>query len=172
MQINDQALSSLNWQLNLRYQEMTRQAVVRKDDKIYSIEIQTMRLEFHLAAVQHSRGQFEEQNDWKQLAARLMKDAPQIVATPEEAALVVSDEGFYGAPKTGERMAQFVIQGAGSNETLLRAGREGILKGFEEAEKAWGEKLPDIAYKTLERALKLVDDHLAGLGFSLLNVEG
>ncbi|MGE4295497.1 MAG: hypothetical protein AB7E49_07345 [Campylobacterales bacterium] len=172
MQINDQALSSLNWQLNLRYQEMTRQAVVRKDDKIYSIEIQTMRLEFHLAATSHSRNQIEEQLEWKHLADRLMKDAPEMIATPEEAAMVISDEGFYGVPKTSDRLAQFVIQGANNNETLLRAGREGILKGFEEAEKAWGEPLPEIAYKTLERALKLVDDHLAGLGYSLLNVEG
>lgn len=172
MQVNDQALSGLNWQLNLRYQEMTRQAIVRKDDKIYSIEIQTMRLEFHMATVAHSRNQFEEQVEWKQLAEKLMEGAPEFVATPEEAALVVSDEGFYGVPKTADRLAQFVIQGAGNNETLLRAGREGILKGFEEAEKAWGEKLPDIAYKTLERALKIVDDHLTGLGFGLLDVEG
>lgn len=172
MQVNDSTLSSLNWQLNLRYQEMTRQAVVRKDDKIYSIEIQTMRLEFQLAATAHSRNQFEEQVEWRQLADRLMKDAPTLIASPEEAALVVSDDGFYGVPKTGDRMAQFVIEGAGQNESLLRAGREGVLQGFQEAESAWGEKLPDIAYQTLERTLKLIDDHLTGLGYSLLNLEG
>jgi len=88
-----------------------------------------------------------------------------------EAAELVSEDGFFGVAQTSERIANFVIAGSGGDEDLLRAGREGILQGFKEAEKMWGGKLPDISYETIDKAVALIDQALVDGGFSVLDVE-
>lgn len=87
----------------------------------------------------------------------------------EEAAELVSEDGFFGVAQTSERIAQFVIAGAGNDEELLREGRKGILQGFKEAEEMWGGKLPDIAYETIEKAVAMVDQALMDKGYSVLD---
>ena len=87
----------------------------------------------------------------------------------EEAAELVSDDGFFGIPQTSERIAQFVIHGAAGDEALLREGRKGILQGFKEAEEIWGGKLPDIAYETIEKAVEILDDLMAEKGYSVID---
>ena len=64
-----------------------------------------------------------------------------------------------------------MIQGAGGNEDLLRAGREGMLRGFKEAEQIWGSTLPDISQKTIQIATEFVDKAMHDLGFSIINKE-
>ncbi|MBI9091289.1 MAG: hydrogenase-4 component G [Desulfobacterium sp.] len=88
--------------------------------------------------------------------------------TPEKAASLVSDDGYYGVAKTSQRIADFVLSGAGDDMDRLKQGRRGILQGFEAAEKAWGGKLPDISYDTIEAALKSVDDKISELGGNIL----
>ncbi len=63
-----------------------------------------------------------------------------------------------------------VIQGAGNDLERLKAGREGVLKGFKEAEKAWGGKLPEITYETLTKSLGAIDDKIMGLGGSVVDL--
>ncbi|MEA1920210.1 MAG: hypothetical protein U9N52_10245 [Campylobacterota bacterium] len=87
----------------------------------------------------------------------------------EEAAALVSDDGFFGIDQTAERIANFVIQGSGGDESMMRAGREGILKGFEEAEAMWGGELPDISYKTIEKATQMIDEAMHDLGYSIMD---
>ena len=89
----------------------------------------------------------------------------------EEAAELVSEDGFFGVTQTSERIANFVIAGAGGDESLLKAGREGILQGFKEAEAMWGGKLPDISYETINKAVEMIDKALIEGGFSVLDVE-
>lgn len=89
--------------------------------------------------------------------------------TPEEAAALVSEDGFFGIKQTSERVAGFVISGAGEDLERLKAGREGVVRGFEEAEAMWGGKLPDISYQTQERTLALIDERIAALGGNLLD---
>lgn len=165
-------LQNLNWQLNLKYQESIKQGVMKVDNKLYQVEITTQRLEFQFSASSLSTTQFGDQMDWKMLADQLMKGAPKFPATPDEAKQVISDDGFYGVPQTSTRMADFVIFGAGDNADLLKAGRAGIIQGFKEAEKLWGDKLPDISYQTLEKALEKIDEHIKKLGLNILDVEG
>jgi hypothetical protein len=170
--VDSSRLASLNYQLNMSYQEQNTQALVRSGNKTYLVQQQTIRFQFELTVSDHTSKQLAQQNEWQQLAEKLMQDKPQMPATPDEAQALISDEGFYGVPKTAERMAQFVIQGAGEDEGLLQAGRAGILKGFEEAQKLWGGELPEIAQRSLEEALKQIDEHMASLGFSILNAQG
>ncbi|MCD6432660.1 MAG: hypothetical protein J7L21_01330 [Sulfurimonas sp.] len=91
--------------------------------------------------------------------------------TQSEAAELVSEDGIFGIKQTSERIANFVINGAGGDEDMLRAGREGMLRGFAEAEQMWGGKLPEISQQTMAKAIEMVDMAMSDLGFSILNEE-
>ncbi len=90
--------------------------------------------------------------------------------TQAEAADLVSADGHFGVAKTAQRIADFVLKGAGDNLDALRAGREGMLNGFKEAEKIWGGRLPDISYDTIKSALAAVDDKIKELDGSLIHI--
>ena len=89
----------------------------------------------------------------------------------DEASELVSEDGFFGISQTSQRIADFVIAGAGGDEDMLRSGREGMLQGFKDAEKMWGGELPEISQKTMQAALEMVDKEMNSLGFSILNEE-
>lgn len=88
-----------------------------------------------------------------------------------EAAQLVSEDGIFGITQTSERIANFVISGAGEDEDKLRAGRAGMIQGFKEAEAMWGSELPEISQKTMRASIEMVDKVMMGFGFSLLNEE-
>ena len=87
----------------------------------------------------------------------------------DEAKALVADDGFFGISQTSERIADFVVNGAGDDMQKLLAGREGMLRGFAEAEQMWGEKLPEISYTTMQKALEKVDARIAELGGNVLD---
>lgn len=89
--------------------------------------------------------------------------------TLEEVKGLIDDEGFFGVAKTSERIAEFVLAGAGNDVEKLKAGREGILRGYAQAEKAWGDVLPEISQKTLSKTLERIDQKLASLGVNVLD---
>jgi len=62
-----------------------------------------------------------------------------------------------------------VVNGAGDDLEKLQAGREGMLRGFAEAEQMWGGKLPEISYTTMQKALEKVDARIAELGGNVLD---
>lgn len=89
--------------------------------------------------------------------------------TPEEAKSLVSEEGYFGISQTSARLSDFVLNGGGNDLERLKAGREGIITGFNEAEKMWGGKLPDISYETLDKALAKIDERITALGGNVLD---
>jgi len=89
----------------------------------------------------------------------------------DEAAELVSEDGIFGIKQTSERIANFVINGANGDEDRLRAGREGMLQGFKDAEKMWGGELPEISQKTMQAALEMVDKAMSDLGYSIIDQE-
>jgi len=89
----------------------------------------------------------------------------------DEAAELVSEDGIFGIKQTSERIANFVINGAGGDEDRMRAGREGMLLGFKQAEEMWGGKLPDISQKTMQAAIEMVDKAMVEQGFSIIDTE-
>ncbi|WP_277640927.1 hydrogenase-4 component G [Wolinella succinogenes] len=89
----------------------------------------------------------------------------------EEAKELISEEGYFGIKQTSERLAEFVIQGSGGDLDLLQKGREGIVRGYEQAEKLWGDKLPDISQQTLAKALEKIDKVIAEKGGNALSVQ-
>jgi len=88
-----------------------------------------------------------------------------------EAAELVSEDGIFGIKQTSERIANFVINGSGGDEDRMRAGREGMLQGFKEAEAMWGGKLPEISQKTMQAAIEMVDKAMYEAGFSIIDQE-
>jgi hypothetical protein len=89
----------------------------------------------------------------------------------DEAAELVSEDGLFGVKQTSERIANFVINGSGGDEDRMRAGREGMLQGFKEAEEMWGGKLPEISQQTMQAAIEMVDKAMYEAGYSILNQE-
>ena len=83
--------------------------------------------------------------------------------TPDEAKELVSEDGFFGVTQTSDRVANFVFSFAGDDLELLQKGRDGIVQGFEEAQKMFGGELPEISYKTQERTLALIDEKINSL---------
>jgi len=97
-------------------------------------------------------------------ASLFYKNTPISELSIDEATALVKDDGYFGVDKTSQRIIDFVLTGAGNDIDRLKAGREGVLRGFAEAEKAWGGQLPEISYKTIEKGIKALDDRIAELG--------
>lgn len=89
----------------------------------------------------------------------------------DEAKALVGEDGFFGISKTSERIADFVIMGAGDDLEKLKSGKEGMLRGFEQAEQMWGGKLPDISYETIQKSIAKVDERISALGGNTLDVQ-
>ena len=81
----------------------------------------------------------------------------------EEASELVSDDGFFGVEQTSSRVANFVLGFSGDDLEKLQAGRDGIVQGFEDAQKMWGGELPEISHQTQKRTLELIDAKIAEL---------
>lgn len=81
----------------------------------------------------------------------------------EEATDLIGEDGFFGVDQTSQRVADFVFSFSNDDIELLEKGREGIVKGFEEAEKLWGGELPEISYATQTRTLELIDKKIEEL---------
>ena len=122
--------------------------------------------------VQVKKQQNSFEQDYKEFQSFLSEigydGKPIAELSQDEAAALVAEDGFFGVDQTAQRIADFVIMGAGGDEQMMRDGRAGILQGFEEAEKMWGGKLPDISYETIKKAVELIDSKMAELGYNIL----
>ena len=87
---------------------------------------------------------------WKALAGgNFTADADTIAQAKED----ISENGYWGVKQTSERIFSFA---------QALAGDEAFEKGFKEATKTWGKKLPDISQNTRDAVLKKFDDYFAG----------
>lgn len=141
-----------------------------KDKKVTAKEISnTYFLEYQKSAASNSKDNFSTQADTFKLSDIGYNGKPIGELTQDEAKALVADDGFFGIAQTSQRIADFVLMGAGDDAQKLKAGRSGMLQGFKEAEAMWGEKLPEISYTTMQKALEMVDAKLAELGGSVLD---
>lgn len=76
----------------------------------------------------------------------------------------ISEDGYYGVKQTSQRLFDFACALAGDDVDKMKEMQEAMKKGFENAEKAWGGKLPDICQETLDAADKLFEDYYASKG--------
>jgi hypothetical protein len=125
------------------------------------------------ATVSNNQSNFEKNySDFKSFLSGIGYEGKPIAElSQDEATQLVSKDGIFGVTQTSERIANFVINGAGGDEDLLRAGRKGMLEGFKLAQEMWGGKLPEISQQTMKKATEMVDMAMNDLGFSILNQE-
>ncbi|TQR34412.1 hypothetical protein DMB92_00125 [Campylobacter sp. MIT 99-7217] len=88
----------------------------------------------------------------------------------DELNALLGENGFFGIENTASRIADFVIMGAGDDLDKLQKGFEGMKRGFEEAEKIWGGKLPQISQDTIDKAIEKVSAKITELGGNALNI--
>jgi hypothetical protein len=163
---------SLNLKMNSFYSY--NEKVQQKTDENTKLDAKTLQMtyvmEFQLEISVKSQNNVKEQADVFTLADIGYTGKPIGDLTQDEAKELVSEDGFFGIEQTSQRIADFVINGAGDDPELLKAGLEGIMRGFKEAEEMWGDKLPQISYDTIKRADELIKEHMQELGIPVLDM--
>lgn len=92
------------------------------------------------------------------LAAQFRKAAQAAdPATILQAQKDIADDGYWGVEQTSERLAQMAIALSGGDKSKADTMIAAMKKGFDQATKAWGEKLPDICQKTMDTAIEKVN---------------
>ncbi|MEA1916646.1 MAG: hypothetical protein U9N42_03845 [Campylobacterota bacterium] len=152
-----------------------REVTIKSDSQELSVKV----FDYQAAAMEEFFGNGESSRnnplnvgaqEFKSFLSDIGYDGPPIAElSQEEATELVSEDGFFGVKETSERIANFVINGAGDDEDMLRAGRAGILEGFEQAKQISGGKLPDISYQTIDKAVEMIDKKMNDLGYSIIN---
>ncbi|QUI21236.1 hypothetical protein HZI73_02590 [Vallitalea pronyensis] len=98
-----------------------------------------------------------KQNTTYSLAIETILTEKQDAIKPEmiEQAKIDIAEGGYWSPKnTADRILQFAKAISGGDPEKADMLKASFLRGFEEAEKAWGGALPEICQKTKEAVLE------------------
>ena len=96
---------------------------------------------------------------WKLIAQGDFQVDPQMKAAAQEA---ISEDGYWGVEQTAQRIVDFAKALAGSDPEMADTAMEAFIKGYEEAEEAWGGALPEICGKTYDRAMELFDEWKQG----------
>ena len=154
----------------------TGQALNKKTTASYSINTEILQFSSQVKTQTHLK--LNDQNallHFNQLsdedkAGLLYKNNPISELSVDQANELISEDGYFGVKKTSQRIIDFVIKGAGNDLERLKAGREGVLRGFGEAGKVWGGDLPEISYQTMEKAIKALDDRIAELGGTVAQI--
>jgi hypothetical protein len=86
--------------------------------------------------------------------------------SPEKAAALVADGGYWGVEQTSDRIVEFALSAAGGDPQSLERVKEGVTKGFEQAKRAFSMALPEISQKTYDAVMKKLDawanEHMDG----------
>lgn len=100
-------------------------------------------------------------NIWQFLASGNYTVDP---ATRAQAQADIAEDGYYGVNQTSDRIFDFACALAGDDVDKMKEMQEAFEKGFKQAEKTWGGKLPDISYQTQEAVNKKFEEYYAAMG--------
>ncbi len=89
--------------------------------------------------------------------ADLFKNATADPATIAQAQKDIADDGYWGAEQTSDRFVAMAQALSGGDATKADEMIAAIKKGYEQASKAWGDKLPDICQRTIDAATKKLE---------------
>lgn len=78
-------------------------------------------------------------------------------ATKAQAQADIAEDGYWGVNQTSDRIIQFATALTGGDPDKIEEMREAFLKGYKQAEKTWGGKLPDISQRTYDAVLEKFD---------------
>lgn len=69
----------------------------------------------------------------------------------------VAEDGYWGVEQTSDRIVSFAFALTGGDPDKADEMMAAIEKGFKQATKSWGEKLPDISSKTMDAIKEKMD---------------
>lgn len=78
-------------------------------------------------------------------------------ATKAQAQADIAEDGYWGVEQTSGRIIDFATALTGGDPDKIEAMRDAFKKGFEQATKTWGDKLPDISQKTYQAVMDKFD---------------
>ena len=78
-------------------------------------------------------------------------------ATKLQAQEDISEDGYWGVKQTSDRIIDFANALTGGDPDKIEEMRSAFEKGFKQAEKTWGGKLPDISKRTYDAVLEGFD---------------
>lgn len=84
----------------------------------------------------------------------------QLKVSPETsaaAAQAISEDGEWGVDAVAGRIMDMVVSMSGGDTSRLETFRNAVYKGFSQAERQWGGKLPDICSRTRDELDKRFD---------------
>ena len=85
-------------------------------------------------------------------------------ATKLQAQADIAEDGYWGVEQTSGRILDFANALTGGDPSKIEEMRNAFKKGYEQAEKTWGGKLPDISQRTYDAVMKGFDDMAAAAG--------
>lgn len=81
---------------------------------------------------------------------------PETIAKAKED---VFEDGYYGIKQTSQRLFDFASALAGDDVEKMKKMQDAMMKGFEQATKAWGKELPQLCKDTIDAANQLFDNY-------------
>lgn len=78
-------------------------------------------------------------------------------ATKAQAQADIAEDGYWGVEQTSSRIIDFATALTGGDPDKIEAMRNAFKKGFDQATKTWGDKLPDISQKTYQAVMDKFD---------------
>ncbi len=85
-------------------------------------------------------------------------------ATKAQAQADIAEDGYWGVKQTSDRIVQFATALTGGDPDKIEEMRDAFKKGYAQAEKTWGGKLPEISQQTYDAVMKKFDDLAAEAG--------
>lgn len=79
-------------------------------------------------------------------------------STAQQAKKDIAEEGYWGVNQTSDRLVSFAKALAGNDPSKADELMAAIEKGFKQATKSWGDKLPDICQQTLDATRQKMKD--------------
>ncbi len=151
----------------------------KKAEEASNLNVNKLIIEMHFKVQVESKYSFETQSGLDSLIETPEFDLSQLSyngkpitdLTQDEASELVDEGGYFSIENTAQRLVDFAVKMAGDDPERLKVTRDAVLKGFKEAEELFGGKLPEISYKTIEKALGMIDDKIREFGGSVIDIK-
>lgn len=83
-------------------------------------------------------------------------------ATKAQAQKDIAEDGYWGVEQTSDRILDFAKALSGNDPEKADLLLDAFKKGFQEATKSWGDKLPDISQRTYNAVIEKFDNWKKG----------
>ena len=90
-------------------------------------------------------------------------------ATKAQAQADIAEDGYWGVSQTSSRILDFATALTGGDPSKIEEMRNAFKKGYAQAEKTWGGKLPEISQKTYDAVMEGFDKLAKEAGLDTAN---